>query len=324
MVVECAQGPKPIFLRLRGVWDRAGMLLLFLVMFFVLSITVPNFLSWPNMNSLALSVSTVGIVACTMLFCLASGDFDLSVEAILAFCGVLAAVVMAKTGSITVGIAAALAAGALVGFINGAVIAWFRINALITTLASMQIVRGLCFIISGGSAVTIVHEEFFTIGMGTWQGVPIPVWFMFLCFVVFAVLLNHTAFGRNTLALGGNREAARLSGIPVNRVKVAIFTVQGLMAGFAGVLLASRFASGQPNSSEGFSLDVISACVLGGVSLAGGAGTMTGVIVGVFIMGTVTNVLNLLNVPTFSQYVARGAILLAAVMFDQFKHWNKR
>ncbi len=317
---------SPMKLRsLPGVlWDRAGMLALFLLMFAVLSFAVPNFFTWANMIELALSVSMVGMVACTMLLCLASGDFDLSVEAVVASAGVLAAVVIGATNSVTLGVAAGVFAGGVVGLINGVVIAHFRVNALITTLSTMQIVRGLGFIVAGGAAVPIVREEFFVLGMGSLFSVPYPVWMTLVCFVLFAILLNHTAFGRHTLAIGGNREATRFSGIPVERVKVVIFALQGLMAGFAGVILASRFTSGQPNSSVGFSLDVISACVLGGVSLSGGIGTVTGVVVGVLIMGTVQDVMNLLNVPTFSQYVARGVILLAAVIFDQLKNRFRR
>lgn len=136
---------------------------------------------------------------------------------------------------------------------------------------------------------------------------------------MFGFLLNRTTFGRNTLAIGGNKEAARLAGIRVDRIKIIIFTLQGFMAGLAGIVLASRMTSGQPNTSVGLSLDVIAACVLGGVSLTGGVGTMMGTIVGVLIMGTVQNAMNLMNIPTFYQYVARGVILLLAVLFDQFR-----
>ena len=311
-------------LALRGFWDSAGMLIVFLVLFVFLSLFVENFLSWQNMVGLALSVSTVGIVACTMLLCLASGDFDLSIESVVAFAGVLAAVVINATNSVLLGVAAGILAGGLVGLVNGAVIAKLQINALITTLATMQIVRGLGFIVSGGIAVGISNESFFALGMGMPLGVPNPVWITIICFIIFGILLNKTRFGRNTLAIGGGKEAARLAGIAVDRVKIIIFTLQGFMAGFAGVILASRMTSGQPNSSVGFSLDVISACVLGGVSLSGGKGTMTGTVVGVLIMGTVQNAMNLSNVSTFYQYLARGAILLAAVIFDRFKQSRAR
>ena len=145
-----------------------------------------------------------------------------------------------------------------------------------------------------------------------------------ICFGFFGVLLQCTTFGRYTLAIGGNEVASRLSGIPVMRTKIIIFTMQGLVAAFAGIVLASRMTSGQPNTSQGFELAVISACVLGGVSLAGGMGTMGFVIAGVFIMGIVENVMNLTNVEPFYQYVARGGILLGAVAFDRLKQILRR
>lgn len=304
---------------IRGIWDNAGMLVVFVLLFAVLSLTVPYFFSWQNMIGLALSVSTVGVIACTMLFCLASGDFDISVEAIVAFAGVLAAVVINATGSVATGIAASLLAAGLAGAFNGVVIAKLRINALITTLATLQIVRGLGFIVSNGTAVGVREPSFFVFGNGNLLGIPNPIWITALSFAVFGFLLNRTTFGRNTLAIGGNREAARLAGIRVDRIKILIFTLQGFMAGLAGIVLASRMTSGQPNTSAGLSLDVIAACVLGGVSLTGGVGTMIGTIVGVLIMGTVQNAMNLLNIPTFYQYVARGVILLLAVLFDRFR-----
>jgi L-arabinose transport system permease protein len=307
----------------RQAWDGAGMFLVFALMFAALSLWVPYFFSIQNMIGLALSVSMVGMVACTMLFCMASGDFDLSVEGTVVLAGVLCAVVMNATHSITLGILAGLAGGAVVGFINGAVIAKLKINALITTLAMLYIVRGISFIASNGSAVGIAEERFFELGNGALFEIPNPIWITAALFVFFAILLNRTTFGRDTLAIGGNKEAARLAGIPVDRVKIIIFTMQGLVAGAAGIILASRMTSGQPNSSVGFALDVISACVLGGVSLTGGIGTIPGALVGVLIMGTLQNAMNLMNIPTFYQYVAKGGILLAAVLLDQVKQAKK-
>ncbi|MBL9211708.1 MAG: L-arabinose ABC transporter permease AraH [Opitutaceae bacterium] len=308
-----ARSPLAAFL------DRAGMLLVLVLLFAGCALFVENFLSWRNLQGLALAVTTIGMVACTMLFCLAAGDFDLSVGSVVACAGVLAAVVMTRTGSITLGVLAGLGLGAASGFTNGFVVARLGINALITTLATMQIVRGLGFIISDGKAVGIAQEGFFALGNSALLGVPTPVWITVACFAVFAFVLNRTVFGRDTLAVGGNAEAAHLAGIPVARVKIVIFTLQGLMAAFAGIVLAARMTSGQPNASLGFELEVISACVLGGVSLTGGIGSMGFVIAGVLIMGIVQNAMNLLNVPTFYQYVARGLILLAAVLFDRWK-----
>ena len=300
-------------------FDRAGMLLVLALLFVGCSVFVDNFLTWRNMQGLALAVTTIGMVSCTMLFCLAAGDFDLSIGSVVACAGVLAAVVMTNTGSIAMGILAGLTLGAVSGSINGYVVARLKINALITTLATMQIVRGLGFIISDGKAVGIGQEGFFVLGNSALLGLPTPVWITTACFVAFGFLLKRTVFGRDTLAVGGNSEAAHLAGISVERIKILIFTLQGIMAAFAGIVLASRMTSGQPNAGLGFELEVISACVLGGVSLTGGIGSMGFVIAGVLIMGIVQNAMNLMNVPTFYQYVARGLILLAAVLFDRWK-----
>jgi len=296
------------------------MALVFAALVAAVSMFVPNFLSWVNLTGLALSVATVGILSCTMLFCLAAGDFDLSVGSVVALAGVLAAVATNATGSVVVGVAAGVLAGGVVGLTNGIVVAALGVNALIATLANMQIVRGFSYIVSDGKAVGVRESGFFALGITSLLGVPTPVWLMLAFFVAFGLLLERTVFGRNTLAIGGNREAARLAGIAVVRTKIAIFTIQGLAAGFAGVVLAARMTSGQPTTAQGLELQVISACVLGGVSLSGGVGRMGGVVVGVLIMGTVQNAMNLLNIPPFYQYVASGAILLAAVLLDRSRH----
>ena len=306
-------------LNLRSLWDSAGMLIVFLLLFLGCCLFVPAFKSWNNMTGLALSVTTVGIISCTMLFCMAAGDFDLSIGSILAMSGVISVVVVNASNSVLLGIAAGIAAGSAVGFINGFVIAQLGINALIATLATMQIVRGLCFIISGGQAIGVSNENFYTLGNTVFLDVPLPVWIMIACWIIFGLLLHKTTFGRNTLAIGGNREAARLAGIAVKRTKIIIFTLQGLIAGFAGVIEASQMTSGQPNSGQGLELRVIAACVLGGVSLTGGIGTILAVVVGALIMGTVQNAMDLKNVPTFYQYIASGSILLAAVLLDRLK-----
>jgi len=301
-----------------------SLVLIFIVMFATVSLTVDHFFSIENMLGLALSVSQIGMVACTMMFCLASRDFDLSVGSTIAFAGVLCAMVLNATNNTFIAIIAAVAAGAAIGFVNGAVIAYLRINALITTLATMEIVRGLGFIVSHGQAVGVSSDRFIALGGLTLFGVSLPIWVTLVCFVVFGVLLNQTVYGRNTLAIGGNPEASRLAGINVERTRVFIFLIQGAVTALAGVILASRITSGQPNAAEGFELNVISACVLGGVSLLGGRATISGVIIGVLIMGTVENVMNLLDIDAFYQYLVRGAILLAAVLLDQLKNRGGR
>ncbi|CAH2805952.1 MAG: L-arabinose ABC transporter, permease protein AraH [uncultured Paraburkholderia sp.] len=301
-----------------------SLIVIFVVMFVTMSLTVDHFFSIENMLGLALSISLIGMVACTMMFCLASRDFDLSVGSTVAFAGVLCAMVLNATGNTFIAIIAAVAAGGVIGFVNGAVIAYLRINALITTLATMEIVRGLGFIVSHGQAVGVSSDTFIALGGLSFFGVSLPIWVTLLCFIVFGVMLNQTVYGRNTLAIGGNPEASRLAGINVERTRVYIFLIQGAVTALAGVILASRITSGQPNAAEGFELNVISACVLGGVSLLGGRATISGVVIGVLIMGTVENVMNLMNIDAFYQYLVRGAILLAAVLLDQLKNRGSR
>jgi L-arabinose transport system permease protein len=183
----------------------------------------------------------------------------------------------------------------------------------------MQIVRGLSLIVSDGRAVGIKDPAFYNIALSKVFGIPTPIIVLVVAFVIFGVILNRTVFGRNTLAIGGNPDAARLAGVKVDWTRIAIFTLQGVMCAVAGVLLASRITSGQPNAALGLELSVISACVLGGVSLAGGRATMTGVVVGVLILGIAENVMNLMNIQAFYQYVVRGAILLFAVLLDNLR-----
>ncbi len=299
--------------------SRLGPLLALVVLVVLLGLAVPDFLSVRNAQGLLLSVTLVGTIAATMMLVLAMKEVDLSVGSTVALAGVLAAVTMGATGSVVLGVLAGLAGGTAVGVANGVLVAGFKVNSLIVTLAMMEIVRGLAFLASGGESVAIPLQQFYALGSGGMLGVGWPVWVMLASFAIFGVVLNRTVFGRNVLAIGGNAEAARLAGVPITRVRITVFALQGLVAGLAGIILAARITSGQPNTSIGLELAVISACVLGGVSLSGGVATIAGVIVGVLIMGAAQNALNLLNVPTFYQYVVRGGILLVAVVADRVR-----
>lgn len=299
----------------------SGIVVAFLILFVLLSVLVPNFFTVRNVQGLLLSVSLIGCIAATMMFVLALGEVDLSVASIVAFAGVVAATVTTSAESVVLGVAAGVVAGAAVGLFNGAVVAAFRINSLIATLATMEIVRGLAYITSSGDAVIVGEPGFFEIGASSFLGLSVPIWINIVVFAIFGWLLNYSVFGRNVLAIGGNAEASRLAGLPVTRIRIVVFVLQGAVAGLAGVLLASRMSLGDPKTSIGLELGVISACVLGGVSLTGGIATISGVIVGVLIMGCVQNAMSLLNVPTFYQYLVRGAILLLAVLFDR---WRRR
>ena len=300
-------------------WNSYGMLLIFAVIFIASCAFIPNFATVVNMKGLGLAISMSGIVACGMLFCLAAGEIDLSVASIIACAGVVTAVAINVTQSVTIGVLAGLGLGVAIGLINGFVVAKLKINSLITTLATMQIARGLGYIISDGNAVGITKEEVFEIGYQDLFGIPLPIVFTIICLAIFGFLLSKTTYGRNTLAIGGNQEASRLAGINVDRTKLIIFVVSGFVSALAGVILAARMTSGQPMTSVGFELTAISACVLGGVSLTGGVGKISFVIAGVLILGTIENAMNLLNISPFAQYVVRGLILMIAVIFDKYK-----
>lgn len=303
-------------------WDlinKSGIVVIFIVLFAVLSATVPDFLTTRNILGLLLSVTLIGSIAVTMMFVLALGEVDLSVASIVAFTGVAAATTITHSHSVLLGIAAGILSGGAVGLVNGVLVARFKINSLIATLAMMEAVRGLAYLTSNGDAVMISEESFFDLGSGSFLGISYPIWSNIVGFVLFGFLLNKTVFGKHVLAVGGNSEAALLAGLPVVRIKIMVFVLQGLVTGFAGVMLASRMSLGDPKTSVGLELGVISACVLGGVSLTGGVATISGVLVGVLIMGAVQNAMSLMNVPTFYQYLIRGGILLLAVLFDQFR-----
>jgi len=304
--------------------NKFGIAVGFALLFVVLATTVPDFLTSRNIQGLLLSVTLIGSIAVTMMFVLALGEVDLSVASIVAFAGVVAATVITQSHSVMLGVAAGVLAGGAVGLVNGVLVARFKVNSLIATLAMMEAVRGLAYLTSNGDAVMISQESFFELGSGSLLGISYPIWSNIVGFIVFGFLLNKTVFGKHVLAVGGNSEAARLAGLPVMRIKVMVFMLQGLVTGFAGVMLASRMSLGDPKTSMGLELGVISACVLGGVSLTGGVATISGVLVGVLIIGTVQNVMSLMNVPTFYQYLIRGGILLLAVLFDQFRRSRRR
>jgi L-arabinose transport system permease protein len=300
-----------------------GLVMLFIVAFAVIWIAVPAFGSSRNMIGLLNLVGTSGLIAGSMMLCLASRDFDLSVGSNVAFCSMMVVIASNETGSITLGILVALMCGTIVGLCNGVLIAKLKVNALIATLATMQIIRSFALISGDGQAIGVHDEAFYTIGQSKFaflpaplDQVPLPIWITVLSFIVFGFILNRTVFGRNVLAIGGNPDASRLAGVNVDWTRIAIFTIQGLMCAVAGILLTARITSGQPNSAVGLELTVISACVLGGVSLAGGRATISGVIVGVLILGMAQNVMSLLNIRAFYQMFVTGMILLLAVLFD--------
>ncbi|MGN6725956.1 MAG: L-arabinose ABC transporter permease AraH [Tepidisphaeraceae bacterium] len=307
-------------------WQTGGLVAIYLAILAICLVLVPNFASTTNFKGLLLSVTTIGMVSCTMMLCLAAADFDLSVGSLVAVAGVVGAQVVNHTGSVTLAVLAAVGVGLGFGIINGINIAVGGINALIATLATMQVARGLAYLLCtpAGVPVGVRTPAFYALGQSRLFGWDAPVLMMVAMFVVFGFVLNFTIFGRNALAIGGNIEATRLAGVRVKLCKVVIFALQGAVCGFAGCVLAARLTSAQPSTSMGLELQCISACVLGGVSLTGGIASISGVIVGVLIIGTLQNVLNLMNVNNFYQYLVSGTVLILAVYVDRVKNRARR
>jgi len=249
------------------------------------------------------------------------GGIDLSVGSVIALSGCIAAGCVARYDMpIVIALSAGLAIGILVGMFNGYVIAKTTIPPFITTLATMNIARGLAQIYTGGSPVRVVSSEWQFLGAGYIGPVPTPVVILAIILIITALIMNKTKIGRHIYAVGGNAQAATFSGIKVWKVKFFVHTFSGIMAGLAGIVLASRMYSGQPTAGQGAEMDAIAAVVVGGTSMSGGAGKIGGTIIGGLIIGILNNGLNLMNVNTFWQDVVKGVVILLAVFIDYFKN----
>ncbi|WP_370633745.1 ABC transporter permease [Frischella sp. Ac48] len=300
--------------------NNIGILIALILICIILAFSTPVFLTQDNMLSVLRQVSTNMCLALGMTLIIMLGGIDLSVGSIVAMAGTL------TVGFISIGemgiipaILLGLLIGTLCGAANGAAIAYTGIPPFIVTLAMMMIARGIGFIYSGGQSIRIFDDNFTTIGTGYLGVIPYPVIYMFVFIVVMLIIVNRTRLGTYIYALGGNREAARLSGIPIKRVEIIVYTIAGFLAAFAGIVLAARMYSGQPSVAQGYEMDAIAACVLGGISMSGGIGRISGTILGVFVIGIINNGLNLLGVNSFWQLVAKGVIIFLAVYVDILK-----
>lgn len=286
-----------------------------------LSILSDDFLTATNLLNVARQISLVIIVGMGMTFLLTSGGLDISVGAVLAFSGCIAAGLSVSGWPLPWAFLAATLAGGLVGLLHGSLIVFGGMSPIIVTLGTMFAVRGLAYIysnaVAGSTTIGVGLPDGFTdIGTGRVFEVPIPVILAFAIAILAWIVFNRSLLGKYTRAVGGNFEAARLSGVRTARVTFAIYTITSLLAGFSGVLLASRLASGQPGAGLGFEFDVIIAVLIGGTSLFGGKGTIIGTVIGAFIIGVLSNGLTLLGVDSYWQAVVKGTVLVLAVLID--------
>ncbi|MFM0737710.1 ABC transporter permease [Paraburkholderia xenovorans] len=276
----------------------------------------PNFLSLGNLLNIVMQVSIIAILGFGMTYVLLLGDIDLSVGAVMALVGGIAAFAMQHGVHPALAVLAAMLAGVVLGWVNGALSALLTIPSFIVTVATMGVFRGLAYITSDGLPISVDDDRFAALGNGTLLGIAIPIWVLAALLLINHFVLSRTVFGRKAYLTGGNREAALYSGINVRRLRIGIFMISGLMASIGGILMTSRLYSAQPNAGMGYELDAIAAAVLGGTSLSGGYGTIVGTLIGALIIGVINNGMNLLSVPYFYQLIVKGVVILVAVCID--------
>ena len=308
--------------------ENLGIIVAFLVLCVFLSVfpkTSGSFFTRQNIFNVLRQISTNLFLACGMTMVIILGGIDLSVGSIIALSGCISAGCVARYNlPLPIALLMGLLVGLLVGMFNGAVISKTTIPAFIVTLATMNIAKGLAYVYTGGSPVRVVTKEWQFLGAGYVGIFPTPVVILVIVLIITAIIMNKTKMGRHMYAVGGNQQAAEFSGIKVEKVKFFVHAFSGMMAGLAGIVLASRMYSGQPTAGDGAEMDAIAAVVVGGTSMAGGSGKIGGTIIGGLIIGVLNNGLNLLNVNSFWQYVVKGVVILLAVFLDYFRNKGKK
>lgn len=294
-----------------------GIFIVFSIICLIISFISPQFLTVSNWTIIITQVSINALLAFGVTFVIITGGIDLSLGSIVAVAGVSAAM-LAHPDSypVLVPVFAGLFSGLLIGAFNGFIITKSKIAPFIVTLGTMTIGRGLALILSNGRPVSNLSDSFVFIGSGKIMGIPLLIIILICMFIICSVILNKTVLGRYIYAVGGNEQAARASGINVTQVKMAVYSISGLLAGLAGILLTSRITTGQPNAGAGFELDAIAAVVIGGTSTTGGKGSIAGTLIGVLLIGVINNSLDLLNVTSYYQQVVMGIIIIGAVVLD--------
>lgn len=297
------------------IYNKYGTALIFVGIFILAALVSPTFLTTGNLTNVLKQVVVVSLLACGVTFIIILGHIDVSLGSVMALTGTIAASVMATTQNIFLAVLSGIVVGIIVGIINGYVITIFNIPAFIMTLAMTTVARGAVLLYTQGNPVTGLGN-FNVIGQGTLGPVPISVIILAVVIVACWILLNKTKFGRYVFATGGNIKAATASGVNAKAVVRKAFILNGICTSIAGIVLMSRINSGQPAAGVAYEFDAITAVVVGGTSLMGGVGTITGTIIGAVIIGVINNILNLLSVSSYWQQIVKGLIILAAVILD--------
>jgi len=282
----------------------------------IASLISPVFFSLSNFTNVIRQTSIIAILASGMTFVILTGGIDLSVGSVLALSGAVGAGVMQSTNSLFLSILSILFLGSILGLSNGFLITKFDMPPFISSLAIMVIARGATLVYTNGYPLPITNSQFRFIGRGSFFGVYIPILILIIVYILSIYLLNNTKFGRYVISTGGNEEATRLSGINVNKIKMLVYMLSGFLAAIAGLILTARLSSAQPTAGSGLELDAIAAVILGGTSLSGGLGTISGTLIGSLILGVLNNILNLANVNPFYQDIVKGLVIIIAVITD--------
>lgn len=293
-----------------------------IILMAVITIINSNFLTANNLLNLLLQVTSNALIAFGMTFVILTGGIDLSVGSILALSSALTAGLLGSGMTVTLAILISLILGCILGMMNGLLISYGKLAPFIVTLATMTIFRGATLVYTNGNPITKGLSDTFLfqfLGQGYIVGIPFPVIIMFIVFIILYVLLHKTAFGKSVYAIGGNEKAAYISGVKLNKVKIIIYSISGMMASISGLIITSRLSSAQPTAGASYEMDAIAAVVLGGTSLSGGKGRILGTLIGALIIGVLNNGLNIIGVSAFWQQVVKGVVILIAVLIDRFK-----
>ena len=280
-----------------------------------------RFMTTSNILNILRQTSINAVIATGMTFVILTGGIDLSVGSILGFSGAVAAMMLASGVDSIIAIPVALIVGLVVGALNGVLISKGKLQPFIVTLATMTMLRGATLVFTDGKPIGTGFEAnsklFAWFGNGYVLGIPVPIIVIIVTFLVALFVLTQTKIGRYVYALGGNEEATKLSGISTDKVKIFVYAISGMMAALAGIIITSRLSSAQPTAGSGYELDAIAAVVLGGTSLAGGTGTIVGTMIGALIIGVLNNALNLMDVSSYFQMLAKGSVILLAVLLNK-------
>ena len=301
-----------------------AIIMIFIVLFVAMSIFAPNFLSGGNIANVLRQISINGICAIGMTFVMLTGGIDLSVGSIIGVSGVLTAMMMLNGVHPILASLISLVLCTVIGILTGLLISHIEIPPMVATMGTMTSLRGAAYLITGGTPVFGFTESYAVIGQGYVGVVPIPVIILVIAFAIGIFFLSKTKYSRYIYGVGGNEEVARLSGVNVHHVKAFVYAVSGFCSALAGLVMLGRLNSGQPRAGESYEMDVITAVVLGGVSLNGGVGKLSHVIFGLLIIGVLTNGMTMMAIDDYWQRVVKGIVLLLAVGFDRFIHKNQQ